>query len=117
MTKILVVDDNKGILDALRMALTLFKKEVKCELHATNVFENIEKFKPDLIILDLLLSGENGADICRLLKADERSKHLPVIIMSAHPSAEGIIFEAGADAFLPKPFDLEFLIDLVKKYE
>lgn len=116
MIKILVIDDNRGILDALHMALTMFGNEVQCSLRAVDALENIDTFKPDLIILDLLLSGENGADVCRALKADERTKHLPVIMMSAHPSAERTIFESGADSFLPKPFSIDLLADLVKEY-
>ncbi len=116
MKKILVIDDNVGILDALRAALTLFGYEVKCAVHSKEAFGYIATFKPDLVILDLLLSGENGKDVCIALKADEHTKHLPIIMMSAHPSALETITQSGADDFLAKPFSIHELATLAEKY-
>lgn len=117
MSKILIVDDNKGILDSLGYALRMFKHEVECTLTADSVFEIILNFNPDIVILDLLLSGESGTNICRAIKANAHTKNLPVIMMSAHPSAQDIALEAGADDFLPKPFSLQVLSEMVEKYE
>lgn len=115
MKKVLVVDDNKGILEALRAALTFFGHEVRCALCGVEAFESVETFKPDVIFLDLLLSGESGADICRRLKENDETKHVKVVMMSAHPSAENIVWASGADDFLAKPFRLDELVEMTKR--
>ena len=66
----------------------------------------------DLIIMDMLLSGLNGLDICADLKNDNETKHIPVIMISAHPNAREACLNAGADDFISKPFDMQ---DMVKK--
>lgn len=116
MNKILIIDDDQGIVDALMMAFRMFGYDVKGVQHSTEAEAMMGDFKPDLVILDMLLSGENGTDVCRRMKADTNTKNLPIVMMSAHPSAERQMTECGADAFLPKPFSVNMLLDLAKKY-
>jgi CheY-like chemotaxis protein len=71
---------------------------------------------PDVILLDVLLSGEDGREICRKLKADPQRQHIPVIMLSAHADASKVADTSGADDFLEKPFDVDALIAIVKKY-
>jgi CheY-like chemotaxis protein len=68
---------------------------------------------PDLILLDLLLSGMDGKAICRQLKGAEATSHIPVILMSAHSQVTQIAEEAGADGWLAKPFEIEALLSLL----
>jgi CheY-like chemotaxis protein len=70
---------------------------------------------PDLVLLDMLLSGKDGREIVRQLKSDEKTKHIPVIMFSAHPSAERTAFEAGADDFVEKPFDIDVLLHKIER--
>src|SRR5205823_11331591 len=71
---------------------------------------------PDLIILDILLSGKDGRAICYKLKGQSETRHIPIIMISAHPDAEQSVTAVGADDFLAKPFDVDTLLAKVAKY-
>ena len=116
MKKILVVDDDQGILDAFTAILETEDYQVFTESNPDNLDKTISKVLPDLIILDVLLSGGDGRDICRHLKSQKKTKDLPIIIASAHPSAGQSIKEAGADDFLEKPFEMEVLLKKVERH-
>jgi CheY-like chemotaxis protein len=62
------------------------------------------------------MSGRDGRKVCAQIKSDEQAKHIPVIIVSANRDIEEITRESGADACLPKPFEMEELLDLVAQY-
>lgn len=78
-----------------------------------NTFTKIESFKPDLILLDVLISGYDGRVICKELKSREETRHIPVIMFSAHPGAAATISDYGADDFISKPFDVNHLLQKV----
>jgi len=117
MKKIWVIDDDEGILEVVNIILTSAGYQVETSLNG-QCFQNINKNgdKPDLILLDVLLSGEDGRDICKRLKSQEKTKDIPIIMLSAHSSARKIIDFCGAEAFLAKPFDVDELIDMVDEY-
>lgn len=114
---ILVVDDDPGILDALRM---LFESEgyrvLTCAKgdYVEALRENTGAL-PDVIVLDVLLSGKDGRTICRTLKSEEATRHIPIVMISAHPAAEQSVKEVGADAFVAKPFAIDELLDTVER--
>jgi DNA-binding response OmpR family regulator len=116
--KILVVDDDPDILDALKLTLqyagyevtTAEKGEYAENLHDTN------GGLPDVIILDVLLSGKDGRAICQKLKGQQETSHIPIIMISAHPNARQSVKAVGADDFLAKPFDVDVLLAKVAKY-
>lgn len=116
--KILVVDDDPDILDSLKLVL----EQEGYEVETNEKGEYAEKLHnkttqlPALIILDVLLSGKDGRKICRMLKDKPDTKHIPIIIISAHPDVEKSSLIIGADAFLAKPFDLTELLTVVEKY-
>jgi CheY-like chemotaxis protein len=114
--KIMVIDDDEGILEALD---TLLREEgYRTEVSTKNgeyIEQALQGELPDLIILDILLSGHDGREICKMLKSAERTKHIPVMLISAHIKGEVTAIEAGADAFLAKPFDLDEMLDKVAK--
>ncbi len=116
--KILVVDDDQDILDAIQFTLESSGYDVKTTEkgeYAENLHDNNGGL-PVLIILDVLLSGKDGRTICKKLKSQKDTKHIPIIMISAHPDAEKSVKEVGADAFLAKPFDVDKLLALVEKY-
>ncbi|MBV9232290.1 MAG: response regulator [Chloroflexi bacterium] len=115
MKKILVVDDDAGILEMVQLVLEGAGYEVQTSLNGA-CFQQMHSERPDLILLDILLSGEDGRELCRQVKSREQTRHIPVILFSAHFSAKDIVARSGADAFLPKPFHLHELINLVKRY-
>ena len=71
-------------------------------------------FSPRMLLMDMLLSGTDGRDICRKLKLDPATSHIKIMMMSAHPDADRSCREAGADEFISKPFDMDLFIAKVK---
>jgi DNA-binding response OmpR family regulator len=113
--KILIADDDPGILDVL----TLFLEEVGYEVETTSDGEIMRDFVngyPDLLLLDIWMSGWNGRDICRLLKNSEVTRHIPIILVSANKDTANIAKEAGADDYVNKPFDLDELLNKIERY-
>ena len=72
--------------------------------------------RPDLFLLDKQLSGVDGMEICRFLKAQDWTRDIPVIIVSASPNLDQQAKAAGADDFVEKPFQMKVMLDLLKKY-
>lgn len=115
LKKVFVVDDEKSILEALEYMLLEEGYLVKTASHGSALLR-MDKELPDVILLDMLLSGEDGRDITRKLKREEKTRNIPVIMISAHPNAQKSVRECGADDFLPKPFDIDELLQVVDKY-
>lgn len=113
MSKILVIDDDVDILSVMEILLTMKGFTVEVTAKGENTFPKIETFKPDIILLDVLISGHDGRIICRKLKSNDETRHIPVIMFSAHPGAAATIAEYGADDFIAKPFDVGKLIQKV----
>lgn len=113
--KILVVDDEPDILEFLQIIF----EEAGFLVVTTEKGDYLEKLKngplPDLVLLDMLLSGKDGREVVKKLKSREKTKHIPVIMFSAHPSAEKTALTAGADDFVEKPFDIETLLEKVRR--
>ena len=116
MSKILVVDDDLDILVVMEILLSMKGFEVDVTSRWEQTFDKIKTFKPDLILLDVLISGNDGRIICKQLKSEEDTKKIPIIMFSAHPSASATIHEYGADDFIAKPFDVKDLMEKVNKH-
>lgn len=114
--KILIVDDDPDILAFIQAML----EEAGYVVVTTDKSENLETISvddlPDLFLLDMLLSGRDGRRIARQLKSQEVTKHIPVIIFSAHPVAKEEAKAAGADDFIAKPFEMDELLAKIGKY-
>lgn len=112
---VLVVDDDPDILDALAFML----EDEGYRVQTSEKGDYAESLRdgngglPDLIILDVLLSGKDGRTICRKLKSQDETRHVPIVMISAHPDAERSVKEVGADAFVAKPFSVDLLLDTV----
>ena len=116
MKRILVVDDDLAILEALD--ITLRDSGYETETSTKNgdyVERSLRRQLPDLMVLDILLSGHDGRAICKNLKSREETRHIPIILISAHPNAEKTALEAGADDFLAKPFNIDDLLDRIER--
>jgi DNA-binding response OmpR family regulator len=113
MPKILVVDDDSDILSVMETLLTMKGFEVKGIANGGYIFPVIGTFKPDIILLDVLISGQDGRTICKKLKSNNETRLIPVIMFSAHPGAAAAIAEYGADDFIAKPFDVANLLQKV----
>jgi DNA-binding response OmpR family regulator len=113
MAKILVVDDDTDILSVMEMLLSMKGFEVQVTSKGENTLPKTASFKPDLILLDVLISGHDGRVICKQLKSNKETSHIPVIMFSAHPGAAASIAEYGANDFIAKPFDVNNLMKKV----
>ena len=114
--KILVVDDEPDILEFLQELLKLEGYDVAI----TDKAEYVEKLHngnlPDLILLDVLLSGKDGREIVKHLKSQEETRSIPMIMFSAHPSAEVTVLAAGADDFVAKPFEIAEILEKIAEH-
>jgi DNA-binding response OmpR family regulator len=114
--KILVIDDDEGIIQAFQVILDMSGFDVQTSMSPEIINSLTKKNLPDLILLDVLLSGSDGRDICYQLKHQALTKHIPIIMVSAHPSAGRSIKQMGADDFLAKPFEMKDLISKIELY-
>lgn len=116
MKKVLVIDDDPDILDAVHMILKTSGYDSDVTTKGDETYEKVKTYQPDLIILDVLLSGNDGRTICKNLKTGKNTKKIPIIMISAHPTAKDSVEKCGADSFIAKPFSVTGLLDEVKKY-
>jgi DNA-binding response OmpR family regulator len=111
---VILVDDDKDICVMVEAILKFAGYKVhSCSL-PEQLPEILNSIHPRLLLMDMLLSGTDGRDVCRKLKADPATSYIKIIMMSAHPDADKSCREAGADDFIPKPFDMDFFIARVK---
>ncbi len=113
--KILVADDDEGILDVMGIMLESAGYSVTTIIRGEEVLA-IKEDLPDLILLDIWMEGIDGREICKYLKTQSSTKHIPVILISANSDTEEIATQAGADDFICKPFDRKALLQKVGKY-
>lgn len=111
MAKILLIDDDPDVRKLMGNLLNKEGYQVATASGRDEALASLQEGKPSVILLDVLLSGADGRELCRELKAAEETKHIPVIMFSGHPSA-GAKFEAyGADDFITKPFNTGTLLE------
>lgn len=117
MKKVLVIDDDESILEVVKLVLEAEGYEVTTA-NTGRYIHRLLKDMPDVVILDILLSGEDGRSICSYLKSQELTKRIPVIMFSAHYKGDvaKVLDQSKADSFLAKPFDINDLTHLVKLY-
>ncbi len=111
---ILVIDDEESILEVVQIVLEGEGYTVQTSMDSS-VLQHLTTL-PHLILLDVLLAGEDGREVCKRIKANSRLQHIPVIMLSAHSDANKVVDTCGADAFLEKPFDVDVLINVVQQY-
>jgi len=118
MTKVLVIEDDKMMADVLTEKLTKTGLTVAYAMDEKSSFQEIDKGIPDIVLLDLILPGISGFDILSKIKSDERTKSVPVIILSNLGSEDDIKkgIDMGADAYLIKANVLvEDIIEKIKE--
>jgi DNA-binding response OmpR family regulator/predicted acetyltransferase len=106
---ILVIDDIPENLTILRKCLTDHQYRVAVARNGKVALERVKRIRPDLILLDVLMPGMDGFEVCRQLKADENTRAIPVIFMTALATAEDKVkgFEAGAEDYVTKPLNYQ----------
>lgn len=114
--RLLVVDDEEDILELLRYNLEREGYSVVTALSGEEAVDRARSDAPDLILLDLMLPGMNGLDVCRILSRDERTQSIPIIILTARAEEADIVagLELGADDYISKPFSPRVVLARVK---
>lgn len=114
-TRIFIVDDDISVRDIFKIILKKAGYDIKLFESGNDLFRNASEI-PDLFILDQQLPGMNGLEICKGLKSNEKTKHIPVIIVSATPDLELAVKEACADDYLKKPLTKKDLLEVIEKH-
>ncbi|MBK0379969.1 response regulator transcription factor [Mucilaginibacter segetis] len=112
--KILIVDDNELIVEMMSFILSANGYDVKSLPSGEYIMREIDSSQPDLLIMDVMLPGVDGINLCRILKHNKATEKLPVIICSGSADLEKTLLADGApDDYLRKPFDLSTFINKV----
>jgi PleD family two-component response regulator len=116
--RVLVVDDDEGVLMAVKMELEGTKQyEIDTLSDPRNIIAQVNVFKPDIIILDILMPALGGIEVCEMLKEDPVSKDIPIIALSAlKKTADNLkVFKPGVVDYCIKPMDKNELISKIEK--
>jgi CheY-like chemotaxis protein len=116
MKRILVVDNDPDILNVMEEILMYEGFEVKAYADTENIIGCIENYNPDLVLMDYILNGINGGELCAQIKSNPQTSSLPVIIMSAYSKVLMSLGNYGCDEFIAKPFDLDEMIYRISYY-
>jgi CheY-like chemotaxis protein len=111
--KILVTEDDPSLQEIFKIILENAGYEVEVKASGNAIMDNTYT-KPDLFLLDKQLSGMDGIDLCIHLKEQANTKDIPVVMISANPGIAQLSKEAGADAFVEKPFERSHLLQVIK---
>lgn len=112
LKRVMIADDDPGILDAVQAMLEFGGYDVSSTYDGATILDMQENF-PDLLLLDIWMSGTDGRDVCKALKRQTITRDMPIIMISASTELEKSAKEAGADDFLEKPFDMDELLDKI----
>ena len=116
--KILIVDDEADLVETVRFPLEMEGYHVLVSYNGEDALNQARKENPDLILLDLMLPKLDGYKVCRLLKFDDRYKHIPILMLTAKTQEKdkALGMETGANEYITKPFEMDDLLKKVKAY-
>lgn len=112
---IMIAEDDPGIVDAMKLMLEIDGYDVLTTADGQTLLKMKDNL-PDLILLDIWMSGSDGLEICKTLKKQNQTKNIPIVIVSARHDALRDVQLAGADDFLAKPFEMDELLSMVLKH-
>jgi len=115
MPKILIIDDDPDIRMLMNVLMKKQGYEVETAFNKEDALIKLQKFQPSVILLDVLLSGADGRELCKQIKQTPDLQTVPVIMISAHPGAAENINSYGADDFISKPINSENLLLKIKR--
>jgi DNA-binding response OmpR family regulator len=110
---ILIVDDDQDVLEMLEEVLLYEDFNVRGLQQTHDIFSVITEYKPDLVLMDYILTGINGGELCHQIKISPQTSDLPVILISAYPKVLESLGWYGCDAFIAKPFNISDLISRI----
>jgi DNA-binding response OmpR family regulator len=114
--KILVIDDEPEITEIIQAFLANAGYTVKIENSSSAGLESAKSYRPDLILLDIMMPFMDGYEVCAKLKADPQTVNIPVLFLTGKDAKDdaGMSFKSGGDLFVKKPFSCERLLNMVK---
>ncbi len=115
-TKILLIEDEEDIASLIKLQAELAGYKVHVEADGLNGLMAVEKERPEVIVLDIMLPGLNGLDVCRKIRSNPEFNGIPIIIISAKSEELDVVLglELGADDYVAKPFSLKVLFSRIK---
>ena len=114
MQRIVIIDDDKDLSEIVRSLLRKRGFKVSIFSDWITAIKNVRKYQPQLILLDVFLGSTDGLEICKKLKSNSLTKHIPVLVFSGFAKvADTAIYEFGANDFIAKPFEANDLIDKI----
>jgi len=114
--RILIIDDEPEITEIVDVFLSNAGYEVIAENTSLDGIKAAQKLIPDIILLDIMMPGMDGYEVCNTLKTDPRTADIPVIFLTGKDARDdsGRSFQVGGDLFVKKPFSCERLLDIVR---
>lgn len=114
--RIILVEDEEDIAAFIKLQADISGYALHVEVDGVNGLKAIEREKPDLVVLDIMLPGLNGYDVCRKMKSNPKLKEIPIIIISAKSDELDVVLglELGADDYVAKPFSPKVLFSRIK---
>lgn len=115
-SRILVIDDEPDILTLVQYNLAKHGYDVTCALSGEEALHQLQAAPPDLVVLDLMLPGLDGLEVCKAMKRDARTAAIPIVILTARDDDVDVVtgLELGADDYLTKPFSPRVLLARIK---
>ncbi|MEI6241792.1 MAG: response regulator transcription factor [Chlamydiota bacterium] len=114
--RILLIEDEEEVASLIKLQAEILGYKLHVEVDGVNGFRAIERERPDLVILDIMLPGQNGFDVCRKVKNHSELKTIPLLMLSSKGEDLDIILglELGADDYVVKPFSVKVLFSRIK---
>lgn len=114
--RVLVVDDEPDLIRILEFGLRAAGYQVEIAADGQEGLKKAREIRPDIILLDLMLPKLDGYKVCRLLKFDERYRHIPIIILSARTQEgdQALAKEMGANRFITKPYEFSEILSHIE---
>lgn len=112
---LLIVDDDDDLLVLFFLAMRSKGYEVEVSRNAETFWDDMKAKEPDVIVLDIHMPGIDGRTLCKLLKEDRSTAHIPVIMLSANDNIDSIAAGCGANGYLRKPFNSDKLVSEVER--
>lgn len=114
--KVMVIDDEREITDIIQAFLTNAGYIVEVENSSMAAMDKAKAFKPDIILLDIMMPFMDGYDVCSQIKKDPQTSHIPVLFLTGKDAKDdaGMSYKSGGDLFIKKPFSCERLLNMVK---
>ncbi len=113
--KVLVIDDEQDFAKALNVRLKANGYDVVLAVDSTQAFMMVNEEKPDLIILDIMIPGEDGFVVAERLRDSEATRHIPIVFLTGVPGGEERAYQLGASGYVMKPYHPEELLETLRK--